>query len=290
MQNEDREKATAFINKMLAATRRVGGKKTGINFDVLSEIVRDDPESAAEIVLALCRQEEVDMPFAQMAMTIALAYQTVLGDDSLMNEVENAPWRAKMTLPTVMNSDDEPTTSSNSKRFDHLFQGSSIRILDVDLTNLQSGSVESFREALAVEGKDKEYVEKLTTLWGMCVLAFPLDDDPRYVWDIPEARRFALNLHEAMPYFPCYLNFRQEAGMFLVYFGCLADPAVFATGQLELEHPSLLQRLTESVNAIGKLAARLQRDPRPVWRTMLSVYPQDFSDEMVNRTYQKLFK
>jgi hypothetical protein len=287
MSSED--KAKVFVKKLLASMQQVSGGKTGIDLSTLTAIVQDDPESAAELVLAFCRQKELDTPFAQMALAIAVVYEDALGDDSLKNEVENAPWSKNVRPPSLMREGEEPEPLM--KR-DPLFDvgQDALRILQVAPADLRSGSVENFLEALAVEGKDDERVRKLATLWGMCILAFPLDDDPRYLWDIPEARRFVANLHEAMPYFPCYLNFREETNMFLAYFGCLADHEALANEQLELEHPSLFERVAESLNAIGRLALTLKTDPRPIWRTMLSIYPPSFVDDVIDTTYQALFE
>ena len=282
----ENEQAMAFLKKLLDSSTRQGEGKMGIQSDVVNKMVREDPESAANIVLAVCRKDDVPSPFAQLAMAIAVAYKVELGDDSLINEVNAAPWVNRISAPTFLPTqpDDSPLEEENPLL---KVDSTSLRILEADPGDLQTGSVQNFVHALGLKDKSPALIAKMSELWGMCILVFPLDQDPRGVWEIPEARRFVANLHEAMPYFPAYLQFRQEFGMFMVYFGCLADPEAVDDGKLNLTHPSVTKRLSESLIAVGFLAAGLGKDVRPIWRTMLSPLPVAMADELIGTLYKQ---
>jgi hypothetical protein len=281
--------AIAFLKKLLDSSTKQGQGKMGIRSDIVDTLVREDPESAANVVLAVCRKDDVPSAFAQLAMAIAVAYKTALNDDSLVNEVNHAPWVNRISAPTVLADEQEAPAPKEEHPLLEV-DSTSFRILEVDKDDLQSGSVKNFVRILGVDEKSPELIAQLPELWGMCILVFPLDKDPRGVWDIPEARRFIANLHEAMPYFPAYLHFRQEFGMFMVYFGCLADPDALTGGNLDLNHRSVTRRLSESLTAVGLLALNLGKDPRPVWRTMLSPLPVALADELVDTFYKRLFR
>ena len=284
MSGEGHEKAEKFIKRLLASVKQIGGKG-GIAYQTIVDTVRDDPESAAEIVLAYCRQETLDATRAQIAMTIADAYEYVLGDDSLVNEVSRAPWFSTARPPDIVEPDGTPIQLRDPLLPD---EGGG-RIIQVAAVDLRTGSVERFVKRLGTGGRDVEEVRKLSTLWGMCRLRFDLPADDPLIWKIPEVRRLIANLHEAMPYFPCYLNFRRELLMFAVYFGTLADPEAFSDGNLNLQHESVFDRVMESIAAIDDVARIIQTDPRPVWRTVLSLYPRDRTDRLLKALYESLY-
>jgi hypothetical protein len=280
------EPARAFIRRVYGDTRPDGKGKREVRSDLLAEAIRDDPDSAAAVVSAICRQREVPSLFAQLAITIAVFYQNELGDDSLMIEVERAPWRPQIDDPELK-PDDEGAAPPRRDPLDVLLnqRRDAIRGMGIDAEQLSAGSIDLFLEIFSAGGEtiDRERALRQSALWGLCILLFPLDDDPRFICAIPSARRFVAKLHEAMPYFPCYLNFRPEAGMFVTYFGCLADEeAVNPDGPgVDIYHPSILNKIGESLDAVGRLALAIGKDPRPIWRTALSVYPPDFIEEVV---------
>jgi hypothetical protein len=286
MPDDDIRPALAFFEKLLDAQRKLGGGKSEIQYDVFANAVRDDPESAAEIVLGVCRKADIPQSFAQMAIGIAEVYHRELGDDSLLNEVRSAPWVNRVSAPAFLDTRESANPPSHPLLSEN---ANAVRILEVAKDDLQSGSVNRFVALFAIEGKSSEIAAKLPTLWGMCILVFPYENDPRNVWEIPEVRRLVAQLQKNIPYFPGYLHFGPEFGMFLVYFGSLADPEAFSGNSIDLMHPSVLGRVGESLRAFGSMAARIGKDPRPVWRTILSPYPQSISNKTVEKFYKELF-
>jgi hypothetical protein len=157
------------------------------------------------------------------------------------------------------------------------------QILEVPLEDLKAGSIESCVKLLFMEGADSEHAQRLALLWGSLVLTFPLDSDPRPVTQIPEARRYLSLLHKAMPYFPCYLDFREPFGMFILYFGCISDPGALSPdgGSLDIMHDSVLVAVMESLLSIKGLADSLARDPVPILRAVVSCYPGSVRDDLI---------
>lgn len=288
--DEKTTRQQVFITRIMeAATVKIGGK-SGVNAEVLWQIVKDDPESAAEAVSAISRQADVPVYMAQIAYTIAAAYENLFEDDSLSLEVAQAPWAGKYRPPQLVHEDGDPLPPPSLEERVGAPDDHRTRIINIDPEDLRNGSIETLLELFSLEPFEAERLETLTALWGNCVLAFPLDDDPRYVAQIPSARAYLAKLHAVMPYFPCYLNFRQEAGMFQTYFASLADLEAFkpqAEG-LDLVHKSLLNVLVESLIAIGCVADLLNKDPRPVWRGMLAVYPSEMRDNLIQDIYIKM--
>lgn len=284
MSGKGHDKAEKFIERLRAGMTRVGGRG-GIPYQTVMDAVRDDPETAAEIVLAFCRQETLNVGYAQVAITVADAYEFVLGDDSLKNEVLHAPWYDATPALVFVEPDGTPIP-----RRDPVFPGEDgLHVIQVEVGDLKTGSVEHFAERLGVEGRDAEHVRKLSALWGMCRLRFDLPPDEPRVWKLPEVRRLVANLHGAMPYFPCYLNFRSEGLMFMAYFGSLADSEAFIGDGLKPLHPSVIDRVMESITAFDDVAQMIRVDPRPVWRTMLSLYPADQTDRVVKALYKGIY-
>ena len=76
--------------------------------------------------------------------------------------------------------------------------------------------------------------------------------------------------------------------MFMVYFGCLADPEAIDGSNLDLTHSSVTRRLSESLTAVGYVAAGLGKDVRPIWRTMLSPLPVSLADRLIDTFYKQL--
>jgi hypothetical protein len=116
---------------------------------------------------------------------------------------------------------------------------------------------------------------KLRAIWGRACFSFKLDDDPRPVPAIPEARQYVAAPHDRMPYFAGCLCLSPLAGMFYVYFGCLADPDGLYKGKppgLKLDHPSVVGRVREALAAIALVASVVGIDPRPTFLGLLAPY------------------
>lgn len=109
--------------------------------------------------------------------------------------------------------------------------------------------------------------------WGRCALVFDIDD-PGPVWLRADVRRFIARLAAAQPAFAVYLDPTPQAGMFVVWFGALADPQALPGNGLDLAHPSVVDRVMAAVRAIVALADGLGLSARPAVQRLLTPYPR----------------
>lgn len=280
---ESASKVKQLVEKLFEETTHPIEGKMGIDYEIFREVVTADPETAAEIVYLLSEQPAVLSTVGQIAMAIATVYRAEFGDDSLEQAISRAPWRSKLEGPGVMtlNEQEEPDPLDRLVAADP----ETTRLFDVRAEDLEHGSIDNLVRALFAEGASVARANKMASLWGRCVITFPLDNDPRHITQIPEARAYIAKLHETMPYFPCYLDFRAEWGMFIVYFGCQAPSEAMVNDRtaINVMHPSVLDKLEESLRAIKALAERLGKNPRPIWRSILSYYPDEVAEEYLNQ-------
>jgi hypothetical protein len=83
-------------------------------------------------------------------------------------------------------------------------------------------------------------------------------------------------------------------GMFQVWFGSLADSSAFLNQgrALDLGHASVMEHLSESIDAIRETAETLglQAQARPLIQSFLTPYPRDFAVSIVERNYRTQLK
>jgi len=288
---ESDEKTVAFVTKITSLLKPDGHGKNELEMEKLAELVRKDPETAAGLVTSISRASEVPSMIAQVAMAISVVYRLEFGDDSLEWEINKAPWHGKFAQPGLK-SDGEP---EKADPLDYILRGGmhSLVALEVDDSTLKKCDTDVVVRALSVSFpvKDLARARRQSTLWGNCMLVFTaLDNDPRAVYTVPEARRYVAKLHKLMPHFPCYLNLRPEGGMFFVYFGCLADEESFGDDGLSIDlgHDSIMDKVKESLVAIGRVANAIDKDPLPIWRTMVSVYPETARNDLIDDARREL--
>src|ERR1051326_171347 len=252
-----------------------------VNPETIVTAVREDPDAAARFVLGVVAVAEPPSAIAQMAMVIAGAYQIATDDDSLSLAVANAPWARKIKPPVFLNPDRKPVPREHEDPFRPM--PGTLRMLEVVQSDIDSGDVTEYVQKFSFEGKSNAEKKRMASTWGSWSIGITTEDE-RPVLVIPGVRRFISRIHEAMPYFPAYLDYRKELAMFWVYFGSVADAdAVSNNGlNLDLRHPTLLLRVSESLSAIGVVAKDVGQDPVPLWRGLLSgAYPPRFVTDMI---------
>ena len=69
----------------------------------------------------------------------------------------------------------------------------------------------------------------------------------------------------------------------LVWFGALADPAAFHDNSraLNLKHPSVVNRVTQTLQAVHKMIDDLGFQSRPVLQALLTPYPRELADKVL---------
>lgn len=278
MANSD--KVSNFIARISEKAKRIGGGKVEIDSTFIRKLVAEDPETAAAVVWGYCQMARNNPVFFQMALLVATAYLVEFDDDSLVLEVNQEMGQENESMPPIQ------VQSGDINSQDILSQNSCepIRALQVMPYDLMKCNIRNFTRLFSVEGADKKKLSELTLLLGKLTFTFPVDDDPRVITKIPEVRKFIQKLHNEMPFFPIFLDFRPELSMFFMYFGCLADQSALDSDgiHVNLTHYSVIMRVFETLEAIGKIAKKLNQDPTPIWRAILSAYPRDIADQILN--------
>lgn len=212
-----RKQVAHFIHRLLDEIHEIDGKKT-LRPGAVSKLIEETPDLAAAAVAVLL---QVSQPgYRQLALTVATIYEDLTGDDSLARTARRALEEAGQAPPTVGTVTDGKLTSTDESTKEKK-QGI---LLQVDRETLESGDIYNFLRLFKAENQDSEGLARLRQLRGRCLLAFALDEDPRPVWQIPEARAIVQKLFDALPYFPYFLDLRPQMGSFMLFFGCLADP------------------------------------------------------------------
>lgn len=300
----------AFVEKLLQLVGRHEGNH-GVRWVQVVELVREDPEAAAGAVPGLIRMGEQQRAYFQLAMTVAAAYQQVVEDDSLTRVVERAMERAGVPELSV-----QPLGEARPEPDRELLQ------LAVDPGDLEQCNVYSWTRLLSLEsleGASPDHAANLRRMRGRCLVTFPLDADPRSVWQIPEARAYVRALFEAMPYFPYYLHPDPAAGAFLLFFGCLADPEAMLPGpaqeeteaarrireyaekrvellrrqgkaiaeeednwHLNILHPSVIDAVSTAVAHLPGFCRALGDDPAPAIQGVLMPYPEALRQKILS--------
>jgi hypothetical protein len=271
------DKVTRFITEIFQHGE-TAENTIKVDIGLVRRMVATDPDTAAAVVLARCmRAEKMQKPsLLQLAMIVAAAYQAEFHDDSLvLNVQESERTISKGAMPPIeFDTPEEQPISTDA-----------VRILEIAPEDLRSCNINHVVELLSIDWADDKKLLDLLFLWGKCVLTFPVDDDPRPVTRIPEVRQFIQRLNNALPYFPCYLDFHPDFGMFIMYFSCLAqESALLKEGiSLNINDASVISSLLEAMRSVGEVAARMQLDPKPTWHAMLSPYPPEFFLEMLEK-------
>jgi len=273
------DQAEAFMKRLVGLLTVDASGKSRLEVSALRALVREDPELTvvtARMYLSLGPSKPGNY---QLAFSLASAYDLEFGDDSLVLVVKRAMQEAggQSTLPiAITESEASPTEASADTP--------GLYDIAVDDDSLRTGDPYTIVRLFAIGRADAKSRTVLASLRGRCLLTFPVSAaDPRAVWEVPEARRFVASLYEAMPYFPYYLFPASEAGMMLVFFGSMADPEAFqGSANIDLMHPSVLDRLIPSLAAVARVGDQLGDDPLEVCRYMLSGCPPGFADWLLS--------
>ena len=253
----------AFLNFVRDRPDELNGKR-GIRIEHLRDAIREDPETAAVVMMAYLRTP--DRANLQIALAIALAYESELGDDSLYlltNRAMKANGLEDIALEILTDTQGQATE----------------RPLQLLVTNdfLDAEEIYPFLHALSIDLVEQSDWPRLRTLRGRCYLEFPLDQDPRPVWEIPKARQYIARLFEVMPYFPYYLDPRSDLGMLFLFFASLAKPDAVDGRNLQVDVPEVAATIRHSLSSILDFSRRLGEEGEQVCRQVLSAWPDNLT-------------
>ena len=205
----------------------------------LQTLIQRNPEQAVAVAYKLLAQ--LDTPGAPAAVRLfGQLYSSLFNDDSLEMHIEQVMAQNGYPPPE--------TESGETKGVLH-----TVTISGRDLAKCDTYKV------IRYFGGGNIPHEQLRALDGSCALVFSVEEDEREITMIPEVRAYVRSLHGAFPGFAYYLDFDPRLGMFLAWFGCLAEPAALSSGgtTLQIMHPSVLKALGESLSGIDSHAARI---------------------------------
>lgn len=257
-----------------------------IRVNDLRSTVAGNPDGAANFVMQVAGMENPPSVYRQLAFSIAVAYRAETGDDTLEELWKSSPWESETNPPKLVEPDGTPLRTEVAD--DNAFASSdnAVRGLEVPRSDADAGEISPFVARFSLDGKAARQIEEMAATWGSWVISFPYEDDDRPAILIPAIRRYIARVQEAIPYFPAYLDFTPELGMFWLYFGALADRDALHGNQLDIGHASILTAVIQSGHAIRNAAARTHRAHEPLWRAMLSNYPHDVIEDLMER-FQK---
>lgn len=240
-------------------------------------LVAKDPEAVAEAIPGMiAAARATGAGIWGLLVETARIFADVHGDDSLAIAVAAAM--------------DEAGVKPPGRRLEHrplapgeqVDDGPRLLAFRLALDDVRSGSAFRMVKVFSFTAQTRATLERLI---GQVVLEFPLDHDPRPLWEIPEVRRFMLDLHRRLPYFPMYLNPDPRVRTFMVYFGPISEPgAVRTTGdtaEIDLAHPSVLVRVWESLAATRALCAEHGLDFQRIATNILSSYPPTLCEPLL---------
>jgi hypothetical protein len=266
----DKSRIKTFVDGFFDSFQTLPDGTRGVHTDALTALVRSDPDTAALVIRGFGDRGKEDPAYYQYALALAGAYAVVEGDRSLLELVRQAMEQAGRVprLPTLR--PDEPPARAKPS------------IVEIDVPSLQTCDILPLVREFSLADAPDRAPAQLRRHWGTMILSFKLDDDPREVWLIPEARRFVQTLHAAMPYFPGCLALHSVFRQMPIYFGCLAPlEAMLADGfVMNAAHESVLAAARAVLTAIGQVAAQLGLDPAPACGAVLALYPEEAAREL----------
>lgn len=118
----------------------------------------------------------------------------------------------------------------------------------------------------------QDLARSLCGLWGRCALSFGIEDNTP-LYRRADVQAYIRQLAHEQPAFPAYLESSTTLGMFVVWFGALADAEAWhGETSLSINHPSVTDRVIEAAEAIDRLARGQRLDASPLLQGLLRPY------------------
>jgi hypothetical protein len=263
---EQRQAFIAALEELLV--KRPDGK-VELHVDRLRALVRAHPEFTLAAGQAYAKMAPQFRGHAQIARALGAAYYAEFDDDSLDRAVRRdleAAGLGEVSL-TVENPPGSPPSDSGPK----------VVFFTVDGEALKQADIYQVTRIFAVTpGEPGQFSP--SNLRGRVVLQFDsLNNDPREVWHIPEARAFMTKLFEAMPYLPYYLHADPRLGTAHLLFGCMASEDAFdEEDRLDFGHPSVVGPVVRSLRAVIEMAEQLGDTPDAALAQALSIHSEAY--------------
>jgi hypothetical protein len=267
--------AKGFMEKFsraLEETKRATGS-SGLPPDDLFDLVREDPDGAAESIQIILARGESEPPFRramlQMAMAVAGAYAETERDDSLAQFVASkaAAWGVADVRPGIV-----PDTRPNAKP---LRPDERLLVLQIDVDTWKSSSPYSaVRHLNGLGGYPDRRAWLLRACNKVSIIFDGLERDPRETWQVPEIRKYVANLVVDVPGICFFLA--AEHNMNQMLFLALADTDAYVDGNVQLEHRSYITAVATGIAGMRDLCQQAGVDFVARTRTVLHGLPEAF--------------
>ncbi len=239
-----------------------------IDTEKVTEVVRSDPQAIAFGV-----RKVIDGGFASQIgwglwLTVAYVFEKQFDDDSLMVAVKAAAERAGEQLPN-MKAFFPHGTGDEAKQQKKV-------ILQMAESDVAACDTYRMVKLLSLDTLAPHVREGMS---GNCIVTFPADGDSRPVQLIPRIRAFVNKLQASVPHFPLFLDLDPEHGMWMIYFGCLADAGatkVISGDQFAFDgaHPSVLVVIRSTLRGLRKACEPFQIDWQPCAAAIVQPFEQ----------------
>lgn len=251
------QRAQSVIERLISLYQSHPQGGMAIDTAEVIKVVRSDPEAVAfGVRIAL------DSGFASefgwgLWLVVGYVFEREIDDDSLMIAVKAAAARSGKPLPNI------------KAFFPHAKQDEENVRQQVILQMAESdvASCDTFRmvKLLRLDTLDLQVRERM---FGNCIITFPADQDPRPVQHIPRIRAYVRKLHACLVHFPLFLDLDPKHGMWMLYFGCLADvesTEVLSGDEFRFNagHPSVLPVIKSTLDGLRKSCEPLHIDWLP---------------------------
>lgn len=228
-----------------------------IDTEKVTEVVRSDPQAVAFGVRTV-----MDSGFASQIgwglwLTVAYVFEKQFDDDSLMVAVKAAAARAGKPLPNIKAYFPHGTGNEAKQQKKVIFQ-----VAESDVAACDTYRMVKLLSLKTLTPHVRE------GMFGNCIITFPADGDSRPVQLIPRIRAFVNKLQLNIPHFPLFLDLDPKHGMWMLYFGCLADAdatKVIPGDQFMFDgaHPSVLVVIKSTLRGLRRACEPFQIDWLP---------------------------
>jgi hypothetical protein len=112
---------------------------------------------------------------------------------------------------------------------------------------------------------------------GRCMIVFPMyDNDPREVWQIPEARRYVQRLDAEIPYLPYFLVHDNRAWQVMFWLACLLQFKA-SQGGIEYNPEKAVALVVSRLATIRAFCRRIGDDYAMVSTSILKGLPEELA-------------
>lgn len=271
-------RSKAVLDELAEMYRTLPDGSRGVDTTEVQSMVRRDPDAVANVLhLVLSKGGGSTIGWGLCAIVAAI-FNREHGDDSLIVLVKKAADAEGATIPSVkgfiLHAGAEPVTPTP------------LNAIQVPEGDVASGDAYRLAHDLQLKNLDADARKRM---FGNCLLSFPAHGDPRPVQHIERIRIYIADLHRRVPYFPIFLTLKPAAEMWMMYFGCLADPE--ATTVLPGErisfrgdHPTVLAALLESLAGVRHACTVLDIDAQPYLNGLVAKFPDEMGRALIKQS------